>query len=196
MIHLGTRVSALLDGRLSSAEEERAWTHVHTCDCCRAAVEREGWVKRELAGLAEPPAGAVEAASDRLKGTLSRGCAAPDQFAEGWGARDRLDDLLASGATPYERRGGAHGGAGVAGMSIGVSVGVAMVGLLALSAPAQAPAPARPLEPARAGLSGTTGVARPATGTSGVGRARETASTVAHVSARYRAATEWMRNPL
>ncbi|CAA9397826.1 MAG: hypothetical protein AVDCRST_MAG60-1919 [uncultured Nocardioides sp.] len=29
MMHLGSRVSALLDGRLPVEEEERAWAHVH-----------------------------------------------------------------------------------------------------------------------------------------------------------------------
>ena len=29
--HLGTRVSALLDGQLTGADEERAWDHVHSC---------------------------------------------------------------------------------------------------------------------------------------------------------------------
>lgn len=47
--HLGTRVSALLDGRLTPHEEERAWSHVHACHPCRDAVEREGWVKTHLA---------------------------------------------------------------------------------------------------------------------------------------------------
>lgn len=49
--HLGSRVSALLDGRLDPAEEERAWEHVHACHPCRDAVEREGWVKTRLAQL-------------------------------------------------------------------------------------------------------------------------------------------------
>ena len=49
--HLGDRVSALLDGQLSPAEEERAWAHVHACHQCRDLVEREGWVKTRLAGL-------------------------------------------------------------------------------------------------------------------------------------------------
>ena len=49
--HLGSRVSALLDGQLSPEEEERAWSHVHTCHQCRDQVEREGWVKTRLAGL-------------------------------------------------------------------------------------------------------------------------------------------------
>jgi hypothetical protein len=49
--HLGTRVSALLDGQLSRAEEERAWEHVHGCHLCRDLVEREGWIKTQLHGL-------------------------------------------------------------------------------------------------------------------------------------------------
>ncbi len=49
--HLGSRISALLDGQLSPEEEERAWSHVHTCHQCRDQVEREGWVKTRLAGL-------------------------------------------------------------------------------------------------------------------------------------------------
>lgn len=49
--HLGSRVSALLDGRLPPADEERAWEHVHLCHPCRDAVEREGWVKTQLAQL-------------------------------------------------------------------------------------------------------------------------------------------------
>lgn len=50
-MHLGSRVSALLDGRLPAEEEERAWAHVHECHPCRDLVEREGWVKTRLAGL-------------------------------------------------------------------------------------------------------------------------------------------------
>src|SRR5207342_825038 len=42
---------ALVDGQLPPAQAERAWSHVHTCATCRAAVEREGWIKRELACL-------------------------------------------------------------------------------------------------------------------------------------------------
>ena len=49
--HLGSRVSALLDGQLPPDETERAWAHVHTCHFCRDQVEREGWVKTRLAGL-------------------------------------------------------------------------------------------------------------------------------------------------
>ena len=53
MSHLGSRVSALVDGRLPLAEEERLWEHVHTCHPCRDLVEREGWVKTRLLPAAE-----------------------------------------------------------------------------------------------------------------------------------------------
>ena len=46
--HLGSRVSALLDGQLPPDEAERAWGHVHSCHACRDLVEREGWVKTRL----------------------------------------------------------------------------------------------------------------------------------------------------
>ncbi len=51
MVHLGVRVSALLDGRLPAAEAEKCWAHVDVCPPCRDLVEREGWLKRQLAGL-------------------------------------------------------------------------------------------------------------------------------------------------
>ncbi|HEX5918514.1 MAG TPA: hypothetical protein VFY76_11700 [Nocardioides sp.] len=55
MSHLGSRVSALLDGRLAPEEEERCWNHVHTCHSCRDLVEQEGWVKTQLAQLSFGP---------------------------------------------------------------------------------------------------------------------------------------------
>ena len=42
MSHLGSRVSALLDGRLAPEEEERCWSHVHACHACRDLVEQRG----------------------------------------------------------------------------------------------------------------------------------------------------------
>jgi anti-sigma factor RsiW len=57
--HLGTAVSALVDGQLDPASADRAWDHVHGCQSCRRQVEREGWVKTQLAGMtgddAPPP---------------------------------------------------------------------------------------------------------------------------------------------
>lgn len=69
--HLGSRVSALLDGQLTPAETERAWEHVHACHVCRDAVEHEGWIKSRLARLTLDPGDAP----GRLKGALH-----PDAF--------------------------------------------------------------------------------------------------------------------
>jgi hypothetical protein len=69
--HLGPRISALLDGQMSAEETERAWAHVHQCHTCRDQVEREGWVKTRLAGLAY---GGSEASADlkcSLLGSMS-----------------------------------------------------------------------------------------------------------------------------
>ena len=70
--HLGTRVSALLDGQLSAEDEERAWDHVHLCHLCRDQVEREGWVKTRLAGLSFEVA--APSTPDWLKGSLMGAC--------------------------------------------------------------------------------------------------------------------------
>ncbi|MER7560788.1 hypothetical protein ABTZ46_27870 [Nocardioides sp. NPDC126508] len=84
--HLGARTSALLDGQLPAAEEERAWAHVHECCACRRLVEREGWLKRRLAGLSVDPG--VSAPAD-LKGSLRGGVMAaamwpPDDLGESY----------------------------------------------------------------------------------------------------------------
>ena len=50
--HVGSRAGALIDGQLPATFAERLWRHVHGCPTCRAEVEREGWVKTQLAGLA------------------------------------------------------------------------------------------------------------------------------------------------
>ncbi len=52
--HIGTKASALVDGQLSAAEEERAWSHVLSCPGCRRLVEHEGWVKRQVGSLSSP----------------------------------------------------------------------------------------------------------------------------------------------
>lgn len=49
--HLGIAVSALLDGQLDPSSTERAWAHVNTCGTCHRQVEREGWVKTQLATM-------------------------------------------------------------------------------------------------------------------------------------------------
>lgn len=124
--HLGARTSALLDGQLPAAEEERAWAHVHECCACRRLVEREGWLKRRLAGLSVDPG--VSAPAD-LKGSLRGGVMA----AAVWPA----DDLGESYSDPRSMRRtlvmvAAGGGA----------VGAAMFSMFAFAAaPADAPVP-------------------------------------------------------
>lgn len=108
MIHLGSRVSALLDGRLPAAEEERWWDHVHACPPCRDLVEREGWIKTRLAGLSFDSAGA----SSSLKESLLRpGACAP-------------------GAGQVAHRGLSRGVVALGGSAVGVAV----LGVLALNA--------------------------------------------------------------
>jgi hypothetical protein len=120
--HLGSRVSALLDGRLPAGEEERAWEHVHVCHPCRDLVEREGWVKTRLAELGHGSA----AAPSSLKQSLTHHLLtlSPEAFPTAGhetpaGARPRTRSLVALGAG---------------------AVGVSVVGVLALgAAPANTP---------------------------------------------------------
>ena len=118
--HLGTRVSALLDGQLSPADEERAWEHVHSCHQCRDAVEHEGWVKTRLATM--QLAGAP--APSHLKGSLLVGAIV------GWSELPEHADLVAESRRRHLGLTGIGGGA----------VGAAVMGVLALGAsPANAP---------------------------------------------------------
>ncbi|PUA79438.1 zf-HC2 domain-containing protein [Nocardioides currus] len=117
MMHLGSRVSALLDGRLPAAEEERAWAHVHECHPCRDLVEREGWVKTRLAGLSLADRSACEA-PDRLKDSLlAAGCGSaltPPAFPTATTNRPRHRSLVAIG-------GGAAGAAVVGVLALGAT---------------------------------------------------------------------------
>ena len=121
--HLGSRVSALLDGQLPPDEAERAWAHIHACHACRDLVEREGWVKTRLAGLGgdQGPAPAT------LKGALLCSPLLPDgsAFPTSYDARPRRQlGLVAIG---------------------GGAVGAAVMGVLALGvAPADVPSDRRP----------------------------------------------------
>ena len=122
--HLGSRVGALVDGQLSPADEERAWVHVHGCTLCREAVEREGWVKRQLASLALAPTPAPT-----LKGHLSRTTAPAPPELSVWPAHEHRSRRYV----------------GLAALGAG-SVGAAMFTMVALAAaPAQAPAQDRRL---------------------------------------------------
>ena len=119
--HLGERVSALLDGQLSPADEDRAWGHVHTCHQCRDQVEREGWVKTRLAGLSlAGTTGAPSWLKGSLQASLSGALTPGDAFlADSPDARPRRAAFVALG---------------------GGAVGAAVMGVLALgAAPADAP---------------------------------------------------------
>jgi hypothetical protein len=121
--HLGSRVSALLDGQLSPEETDRAWDHVHQCHSCRDQVEREGWVKTRLTGLSFDVAS--PSTPDGLKGSLLDAAFAGtpgDRFLTADPARRRTTVGLAA----------IGGGA----------VGAAVMGVLVLGVgPASAPAP-------------------------------------------------------
>lgn len=127
--HLGTRVSALLDGQLSPADEERAWEHVHSCHQCRDAVEREGWVKTKLASMQY----AGSAAPSTLKGSLLGHCLLGEWDGD-WENAEHPALGGAGDAAAVRRR---H--LGLAGIG-GGAVGAAVMGVLALGAsPANAP---------------------------------------------------------
>jgi hypothetical protein len=123
--HLGARVSALLDGQMSPADEERAWEHVHSCHECRDAVEREGWVKTRLATmqLAGSPTPAHLKGSLLVRGLLD------------WPDVPHHPAYAGAGS----RRRHLRGHLGLSGIG-GGAVGAAVMGVLALGAsPANAP---------------------------------------------------------
>jgi anti-sigma factor RsiW len=56
--HLGNQVAAFVDGQLDYSRREKALEHLAGCARCRAAVERQRWVKLRVQTLpsAEPSA--------------------------------------------------------------------------------------------------------------------------------------------
>jgi hypothetical protein len=113
--HLGSSVSALVDGQLDEEAAERAWQHVAQCQPCRRLVEHEGWVKRRLAQIADVPH--ADAPSDRLLGSLLD----LDPAAVAWAETQDLEDR----SRTRRRAGIALVGAG--------SVSAAVLGITALS---------------------------------------------------------------
>jgi anti-sigma factor RsiW len=156
--HLGTAVSALVDGQLDAASAERAWVHVHGCETCSRQVEREGWVKTQLASIPGD-----EGPPPQLLGSLySLGESThPPDPAAAWAAVEEL-----------ERRGRGRRRAGIALVGAG-SVSAAVLGLASLTgstlgiggAPATAPsiAPTAVIAPV-ARVHGTLPLDRPAEG--------------------------------
>ena len=53
MSHLGTLISALIDGELDGAELDRANSHLAGCDVCRTEAAQLRRLKRELSALGE-----------------------------------------------------------------------------------------------------------------------------------------------
>jgi anti-sigma factor RsiW len=86
--HLGSAVSALVDGQLDEESTERAWAHVHDCPACRRLVEREGWVKRQLAQMGGNEMGGNEPPPDLL-GSLYE--LEPDEARDAWAAVDEIE---------------------------------------------------------------------------------------------------------
>lgn len=113
--HLGSSVSALVDGQLDPETAERAWEHVMTCPPCRRLVEREGWVKRQLAEMAGASPSAPPA---DLVGSLYE---LDPETREAWAAVEHLEDRARG-----RRR------AGLAAVGVG-SVSAAVLGLSTLS---------------------------------------------------------------
>jgi anti-sigma factor RsiW len=118
--HLGVTVSALVDGQLDPPSAERAWAHVHGCPICRRQVEREGWVKTQLAAMT-----GEEGLPPQLLGSL---------YGLGSAPADRGSDPAAAWAAveAIERQGRGRRRTGLALAGAG-SVSVAVLGLATLT---------------------------------------------------------------
>ncbi|MEO5653362.1 MAG: zf-HC2 domain-containing protein [Marmoricola sp.] len=128
--HIGSGVSALVDGQLPAGEEERAWSHVLTCPGCRALVEQEGWTKRQLGSLGSPVSAAPPG---QLLGSLH----AVD-VVDAWAAVDAIERRSTRRRTVALVGGGAVGAA-VLGL---VAVTGADFGIGGRGGPPAGPAPA------------------------------------------------------
>lgn len=132
--HVGTRVSALVDGQLPSDVADRLWAHVHCCPMCREQVEREGWVKTRLVALSQQ----ARPAPDYLTSLLALGPLEGD-----------LAEEAPTSAASRRRAAAVVVGAG--------SVGAAVLGVLAVAGPAVAPD-----EPRRTPVADFSGPSAPA----------------------------------
>ncbi len=137
--HLGSSVSALVDGQLDHEASERAWQHVSQCDHCHRLVEHEGWVKRQLAQIAETPR--ADEPSDRFLGSLLH----LDSEAMAWAETQQIQD----GGRSRRRAGIVLVGAG--------SVSAAVLGITALGGAPLAPAQRDGTPATSIGRSGATG---------------------------------------
>jgi anti-sigma factor RsiW len=163
--HLGSQVSALVDGQLDEESTERAWGHVLHCPACRRQVEREGWVKRQLTQMSCRPVDPQ--VPDRLLGSLYQLAPA----GEAWAAVEQI-----------EARGRTRRRAGIALVGAG-SVSVAVFGLSSL---AGAGLGAAPVGTPAASLTRATAPATPAAAS------RETGPVLTPVAAVHGRLQDWM----
>ena len=178
MTHLGNRVSALVDGRLSVDATERAMVHLAGCEACRREVAAERSVRRLLSD-GDP------AAPDRLTSSLlalggEHGPMAPGAAPQGAEPAGWTSPPPGAGR-PASRRAVAAAGGSAAVLVSGV-LGVALLG-------AQAP-PTSVSVPLRAGTSSLA----PSAVTAGDGRAGARAGSMAQAQAQPALATREARS--
>jgi putative serine protease PepD len=128
MSHLGSRISALVDGQLSVADTEKALAHVAVCPECSAELAASRAARRALASADE-----VAPAPDLTARLLSLGCS-PDPFAPP--VRQSRDELASYGAASGGlggRRGSLRGDVGHRRSSVRIAAG-SMAGLGAVAA--------------------------------------------------------------
>jgi anti-sigma factor RsiW len=104
MSHLGDRITALVDGRLSPAEQDKVLAHVRHCAVCRDELAHEQWVAERLQHLpgAEPSAALLMALKDLDAGVGPAGVfilSDDPAVAWGWPARRRAGVLAAGAGT-------------------------------------------------------------------------------------------------
>ena len=88
MSHLGTLISALIDGELAGAELDRANAHLAGCDACRTEAAQLRRIKRELSALGDLDSG--DAVTRRLLAmTLQNGPVAARPLSRRPGRRAR-----------------------------------------------------------------------------------------------------------
>jgi hypothetical protein len=145
--HLGTSVSALVDGQLDPETTERAWEHVLSCATCRGQVEREAWVKRRLSMMCgnEPSADLLGS----LHGLAGAESAPTWAGLEAWAEVDRLE------AAGRGRRRAGFALVGAGGMSAAV-LGIAALGSFGFGGGA-------PAGPPPASITGSTPSSSPIT---------------------------------
>lgn len=136
--HLGTSVSALVDGQLDPASAERAWAHVHGCSLCCGQVAREGWVKSQLAAMTgdaptAPPAQLVGSLYDLPGGSrpFPGHAATPDRATPDRAAPDPAAAWATVDAIERRERGRRRAGLALVGAG---SVSVAVLGFASLTA--------------------------------------------------------------